>query len=75
MTAEQFEETLLQFIRRRPFEPFVVELLAGQLIEITSPRVIVGGGAATLISDDFEHTDFYCKEVRTIRAVAREGSA
>jgi hypothetical protein len=75
MNADQFEQTLLQFLRRRPFEPFVVELLDGRLIEITSPTVVVGGAAATFISPDFDHTDFYGKEVRAIRAAVREGSA
>jgi hypothetical protein len=67
MKAEQFEETLLQLIRRRPFEPFVVELLDGRVIEITSPKV-VGGGGATFIRDDFDLVDVVCEEVRAIRA-------
>ncbi len=75
MSTEQFEKTLLQFIRRRPFEPFVVELLDGRVIEIASPNVVVGGGAATLISPNFEHTDFSSKQVRAIRDTVREASA
>ena len=75
MNADQFEQTLLQFLRRRPFEPFVVELLDGRVIEIPSPTVVVGGAAATFISPDFDHTDFYGKEVRAIRAAVREKSA
>jgi hypothetical protein len=67
MKAEQFEETLLQFIRRRPFEPFVVELLDGQVIEITSPKVVVGGAGAAFLTTTFDLVDFSCDEVRTIR--------
>jgi hypothetical protein len=75
MSADQFEQTLLPFLRRRPFEPFVVELLDGRVIEIPAPTVVVGGGAATFISPDFEHTDFYSKEVRAIRPAGTEKSA
>jgi hypothetical protein len=75
MTQKQFEETLLQFIRHKPFEPFVVEMLDGRVIEIPNPRVIVGGGAATFISPDFDMTDFYCDEVRGIRAAVPEAKA
>ena len=59
---------LLQFIRRKPFEPFVVELFDGQLIEIPTPRVIVGGGAATHIGPDFEMVDSVRDEVCEIRS-------
>ena len=67
MKEEPFEQTLLQFIRRRPFEPFVVELLDGRVIEIPAPKVIVGGGGATFVGDDFDLVDFVCEEVRAIR--------
>jgi hypothetical protein len=66
MRAEQFEETLLQFIRRWPFEPFVVELLDGQRIDVFSPKVVVGGGAASFITPAFDLVDFACEEVGAI---------
>jgi len=68
MTAEQFEQTLLQFIRRQPFEPFVVELLDGRLIEIASPKMAVGGGGASILTEDFNLVEFTCKEVREMRS-------
>ena len=74
MTAEQFEQTLLQFLRRRPFEPFVVELFDGRVIEIPAPKVVVGGGAATWVGDDFDHTDFDFKDVRAIRPQGDSGA-
>ena len=40
----------------------------GQVIEITSPKVVGGGGGATFIGDDFDLVDFVCEEVRAIRA-------
>ncbi len=32
MALQQFEDTLRQFLRREPFQPFVVELLDGRMI-------------------------------------------
>jgi hypothetical protein len=65
----------LQFIRRRPFEPFFVKLLDGRVIEITAPKVIVGGGGATFIRDEFDLVDFECEEVRAIRAAVPGATA
>lgn len=74
MKAEQFEETLLQFLRHKPFEPFIVELLDGRVIEIPAPKVVVGGGGATYVTDDFDLTPFVCEEVRAIRLAVPEGA-
>ena len=75
MKPEQFDDSVLQSIRRRPFEPFVVELLDGRVIEITTPKVIVGGGGATFIRDEFDLVDFECEEVRAIRAAVPGATA
>jgi hypothetical protein len=71
MTAEQFEQTLLQFIRRKPFEPFVVELLDGRVLEIDTPKVVVGGGGASILTPDFDLVEFTSAEVRGMRPAAQ----
>ena len=41
MTAEHFEESMEVLTQRKPFTPFTVELLTGQLLEIDHPRVLL----------------------------------
>jgi hypothetical protein len=50
MTEEEFDQTLRSFVKRRPFLPFVVELLDGQRIVIRNRHVAFGGGAAGFLS-------------------------
>jgi len=72
MTLEQFETSLRQFIRHEPFQPFVVELNDGRLIEIDHPGVAFGGGAASFLTGQFELVEFACENVRAIREMAHE---
>ena len=72
MTTEQFEDTLREFIRREPFQPFVVELLDGILIHVEHPGVAFGGGAAIFFTPNYELVNFACEEVRTIRQSVHE---
>jgi hypothetical protein len=67
MKPEQFENTLRQFLRREPFEPFVVELLDGRIIEVTRPGVVMGGGGASFFTPDYNLVEFSCEQVRAIR--------
>jgi hypothetical protein len=67
MTAEQFEETLRQLFRRRPFRPFVVELMEGRVIEAGQPSVVFGGGAASFFTPAYELVEFGCEDERAIR--------
>jgi hypothetical protein len=72
MTIEQFEDTLRQFIRREPFQPFVVELLDGTLFHIEHPGVAFGGGAASYLTPNYDLVEFACEEVRSIRLSTHE---
>jgi hypothetical protein len=72
MNQEQFEETLRQFLRREPFQPFVVEMLNGRLIEVHHPGVAFGGGAASYLTSNYELERFECENVRAIRLAAHE---
>jgi hypothetical protein len=68
MTREQFEDTLRQFLRRKPFQAFVVELLDGRLIPVDRPGVAFGGGAASYFAPDDDLVEFACEDVRAMRA-------
>jgi hypothetical protein len=72
MTVEECENALRQLIRRKPFQPFVVELLDGNLIEVNQPGMAFGGGGAAFISPDDVLVDFQCDNVWAIRKAARE---
>ncbi|MEK6258462.1 MAG: hypothetical protein AABP62_07555 [Planctomycetota bacterium] len=50
MTADQFEQLLEEFLSRRPFRPFLVELSTGERFEIDHPRaVVLRGGFAVFL--------------------------
>jgi hypothetical protein len=73
MTATEFEDTLRQYLRREPFEPFAVDLLDGRVIEVDQPTIAFdGGGALFLTADGFEQ--FVCEEVRTFRPTGQQAS-
>jgi len=52
MTEELFEATLRKYLRRKPFFPFLVELLDGRIIIVERPSLAMGGGAATILTED-----------------------
>ncbi len=71
MTTEEFENTLRQFLHKEPFEPFVVELIDGQVIQIERPKLVFGGGAASFLTPSFDLVEFACEQVQTIHPVLR----
>jgi hypothetical protein len=74
MTAEQFETTILSLLRHEPFEPFVVEMRDGRLIEIERPKLAVGGGGAGFLTPQFDLVEFECEDVLEIRKLVRGAS-
>jgi hypothetical protein len=54
---------------REPFQPFVVELLDGRVIEIDHPKLVFGGGAASFLTPTYELVEFVCEDIRAIRPV------
>jgi hypothetical protein len=40
MKPEQFEKALRGFLRRRPFRPFLIELVSGDKLRVTHPEAI-----------------------------------
>lgn len=68
MNQDTFECTLRKFLRSKPFHPFQVELEDGKVIVVERPSLAMGGGAATIFTDD-EFIEFACEEVRDMRHV------
>lgn len=51
MTEEQFERTLRELLQRRPYKPFRVALVGGEVIEIDDPQYVArDGGTAGYIN-------------------------
>jgi hypothetical protein len=71
MNAEQFEDTLRQLLRQEPFQPFVVELVDGRVIEIDYPKVVIGGGGASFLTLPYDLVEFACEETQAIRPKVR----
>jgi hypothetical protein len=72
MSCEDFENRLRELIRKRPFEPFVVERLDGSQVQITHPGVAFGGGAATYFTPSYDLVEFACEDVRDFHPVVQE---
>jgi len=72
MSEEQFTNTLRELTQRKPFIPFVVEMLDGRRLIIDQPAVGFGGGVAGFISDEEGFVDFSCGEVRAMSHVTAE---
>ncbi len=75
MSQQDFEDSLRQFLRREPFQPFVVELLDGRVILIEQRSLAFAGGAATYGTATKDLVFFDCEEVRAIREAAHEMSS
>ena len=51
MNAKSFERSLRAFARRRPFRPFVVELVSGTSLLIEHPEALIFRGAVAIHID------------------------
>jgi hypothetical protein len=74
MPVEQFEDTLRHYLRKKPFEPFEVELLDGRIIKVKRRKVMFAGGNAAYIKPGPRLVEFTSAEVRAIRPAVREAS-
>ena len=72
MSEEQFTNSLREFIHRKPFLPFLVELMDGQRIIVDYPSVAFSGGAAGFLSEDDGLIDFSCDRVRYMAYITAE---
>jgi hypothetical protein len=68
MVAKTFREVLRAFQQRKPFKPFVVELVNGQEILIQHPEALAfQGGAGVYISPQTEFVLFDHEGVADVR--------
>jgi hypothetical protein len=44
-----------------------VELLDGRKITVENPKVVFGGGAASLFTPNYDLVEFACEDVKAIR--------
>lgn len=72
MTPQQVEERIIELIHREPFVPFVVDMIAGESLEIPHPRLAINGGGAGFIGLDGGLVDFEFNTVRSIRPMSAE---
>jgi len=75
MTEELFTKTLQEFTGRRPFVPFLVELVDGRRIVVDYPSVAFSNGAAGFISETEGLIPFTSGEVRTISQATAEANS
>ncbi|MBI1832343.1 MAG: hypothetical protein HYR84_12945 [Planctomycetes bacterium] len=74
MEARAFERTLGVFTRRKPFRPFMVELVSGASLLVEHPEaLIIRGAVAIHIDKDNEWTMFDNEGVS--RITTRKGAA
>jgi hypothetical protein len=66
MTVDQFEQTLRELLRQDSFQPFVVEMVDGRVLTVDHP-VVIGGGAASFLTQSDELVEFACEDVQAIR--------
>ena len=72
MKIQEFEEQIINFIHQEPFRPFAVEMSDGRTIEIRRPAVVINGGGATYLSEDYEIEDFDFNEIRSLSPFKRK---
>jgi hypothetical protein len=73
MNAAFFEATLFELLHREPFQPFVVAMTDGRLIEIKRPGLAVGGGGASFLTPECDLVEFNCEDVQEIRGTMHGG--
>jgi hypothetical protein len=72
MTEEEFDQTVRSFVKRRPFMPFVVELLDGQRIIVPHRHVAFGGGVAGFLNLKEGLMGFSKDDVRSFEFLSQE---
>jgi len=76
MTQDTFQDTLRSFLRREPFQPFVIELVDGRQILVDLPHTVaMGSGAGGFITPEYDVIFFSCEQIRDIRAATQEAAS
>jgi hypothetical protein len=71
---DQFIQQLRSFLYKRPFEPFVVELIEGDPVLIEDPEGVAIGGTSAAYGTPFELYFLEHHNVRAVRPAAREAT-
>jgi hypothetical protein len=72
MVAKMFAQVLRSFRRRRPFKPFVVELVNGEPIIVDHPEALAfNGGVGVYISPRTEFIMFDHEGVADVKDIAK----
>ena len=75
MKDNPFQKSLRAFVRRRPFKPFVVELVSRDRIVDEHPEAVaMGGEAAVYLNPDGEYAFFDSSTVGQLTEVTSHGS-
>ncbi|MFM9960289.1 MAG: hypothetical protein ACKV2Q_03590 [Planctomycetaceae bacterium] len=75
MKDDAFQKSLRAFVRRRPFKPFVVELVSGDRIVIQHPEALaMNGTAAFYLNPDSEYAFFDSSTVSQLADISENGS-
>jgi uncharacterized protein (AIM24 family) len=76
MVAKSFDKSLRALVRRRPFQPFVVELVSGERIRVEHPEALAfDGGVAVHISTEGDISLFDHESVSRLTRGKGEKSA
>ncbi|HEV3002886.1 MAG TPA: hypothetical protein VGX78_00425 [Pirellulales bacterium] len=76
MVSETFAQALRAFARRKPFKPFVVELVNGERVLVEHPEALAFyAGAAVYISPQREFALFDHENVADVRDVPAQANA
>jgi len=67
MNQREFEDSVRKFMQRVPFEPFIVEMVDGRLIEISGEGLDLDNRGAPLLSPTHGIVELKCEAVRAIR--------
>ncbi len=75
MKEQVFERTLRAFTQRKPFKPFVVQLISGTQLTIDHPEALVHRGRAAMhVDQKGNFTLFENEGVSRLAAIKRNGS-
>ena len=75
MLREDVEPTLIQLLRQKPFQPFIIDLADGRRLAIGNRCLVIGGGGGTWWTPDDMLEDFWFDDVRDIRSLALLGAS
>jgi len=74
MSRTEFRERMFSLLRRRPFEPFEIELVDGTRLLVTNPEMVAADGASALYGKP-DGSDLRMLNYSNTRRLGRDGKA